>query len=98
MKFATMSLCSCALAVVSAQSPARITITLTGQSMIRSDLRATAPAAVTRIREMLTGDVIFTNLEAAIAQPGETISEGRGFLAPAEALDALTACGFNLLA
>jgi poly-gamma-glutamate synthesis protein (capsule biosynthesis protein) len=98
MKFTTITICCCALVVVSAQSPARITITMTGQSMIRSDLRATAPAAVTRIREMLNGDVIFTNLEAAIAQRGETISEGRGFLAPTEALDALTACGFNLLA
>jgi poly-gamma-glutamate synthesis protein (capsule biosynthesis protein) len=86
------------LVVVSAQSADRITITLTGQSMIRSDLRATAPAAVTRIQGMLKGDVIFTNLEASIAQRGETIAEGRGFLAPAEALDALTACGFNLLA
>jgi poly-gamma-glutamate capsule biosynthesis protein CapA/YwtB (metallophosphatase superfamily) len=75
-----------------------MTITLTGQSMIRSDLRATAPVAVTRIQGMLKGDIVFTNLEASIAQPGETIAEGRGFLAPAEALDALTACGFNLLA
>jgi poly-gamma-glutamate capsule biosynthesis protein CapA/YwtB (metallophosphatase superfamily) len=98
MKLLTVSAFCCALVVVSAQSADRMTITLTGQSMIRSDLRATAPAAVTRIRGMLKGDIVFTNLEASIAQPGETIAEGRGFLAPAEALDALTACGFNLLA
>jgi poly-gamma-glutamate synthesis protein (capsule biosynthesis protein) len=98
MKLLTVSAFCCALVVVSAQSENRITITLTGQSMIRSDLRATAPAAVTRIQGMLRGDVVFTNLEASIAQRGETIAEGRGFLAPAEALDALTACGFNLLA
>src|SRR4029077_15071360 len=36
--------------------------------------------------------------EAAIAEQGETIQEGRGFLTPPEALDALTATGFNLLA
>src|SRR5262249_5369767 len=66
--------------------------------MIRSDLRATAPAAVARIKQLLAGDVIFTNLEAAVAEPGETIHEGRGFLAPPEALDALTTLGFNLLA
>src|SRR4029077_2661696 len=35
---------------------------------------------------------------AAVAEPGETIQEGRGFLTPPEALDALTAMGFNLLA
>jgi len=77
-------------------SPA-ITITLTGQSMIRSDIRATAPAAVPVIQGLLKGDVVFTNLEAAIAEKGETIHEGRGFLTPPEALDALTAFGFNLL-
>jgi len=88
----------CGIAVaVSAQSTT-ITVVLTGQSMIRSDLRATKPAAVSVIKGLLSGDVMFTNLEAAVAQPGETIQEGRGFLTPPEALDALTAMGFNLLA
>ncbi len=82
---------------LSAQSTA-ITIVLTGQSMIRSDLRATKPPAVPIIQGLLRGDVIFTNLEGAVAEPGETTQEGRGFLAPPEALDALTAMGFNLLA
>jgi len=77
--------------------PAPITITLVGQSMIRSDIRTTAPAAVPVIQGMLKGDVVFTNLEAAIAQKGETVREGRGFLTPPEALDALTTFGFNLL-
>jgi poly-gamma-glutamate synthesis protein (capsule biosynthesis protein) len=88
----------CAIAVaVSAQSTA-ITIVLAGQSMIRSDLRATKPAAVPVIKGLLNGDVIFTNLEATVALPGETTQEGRGFLTPPEALDALTSMGFNLLA
>jgi poly-gamma-glutamate capsule biosynthesis protein CapA/YwtB (metallophosphatase superfamily) len=78
------------------QSPA-ITITLTGQSMIRSDIRATAPAAVPVIQGLLKGDVVFTNLESAVAEKGETIHEGRGFLTSPEALDALAAFGFNLL-
>lgn len=82
---------------VSAQSTP-ITIVLAGQSMIRSDLRATKPAAIAPIKGLLSGDVVFTNLEAAIAQPGETIQEGRGFLTPPDALDALSAMGFNLLA
>ena len=75
-----------------------ITITLAGQSMIRSDIRATAPAAAPMIQSLLKGDVIFTNLEAAVAEKGESVHEGRGFLTPPEALDALTAFGFNLLA
>jgi poly-gamma-glutamate synthesis protein (capsule biosynthesis protein) len=88
----------CAIAVaVSAQSRA-ITIVLTGQSMIRSDLRTAKPAAVAVIKGLLDGDVIFTNLEAAVAEPGETTQEGRGFLTPPDALDALSAMGFNLLA
>ena len=88
----------CAVAAaVSAQSTA-ITIVLTGQAMIRSDLRATKPAAVSVIKGLLNGDVIFTNLEVAVALPGETVQEGRGFLTPPEALDALRTMGFNLLA
>jgi poly-gamma-glutamate capsule biosynthesis protein CapA/YwtB (metallophosphatase superfamily) len=83
----------------SAQRPqgTPITITLAGQSMIRSDIRATAPAAVPVIQGLLKGDVVFTNFEAAVAEKGETVHEGRGFLAPPEALDALTTFGFNLL-
>jgi len=75
-----------------------VTITLTGQSMLRSDLRAAAPDAVPRIRSLLRGDVVFTNFEGTIAEPGQSVTGGgRGFLAPAEALDALEALGFNLL-
>jgi len=81
---------------VSAQST--ITVVLAGQSMIRSDLRATKPTAIPAMRGLLSGDVVFTNLEAAIALPGETIQEGRGFLTPPGALDALAAAGFNLVA
>jgi len=75
-----------------------MSITLAGQSMIRSDIRATAPAAVPVITSLLKGDVGFTNLEGAIGEKGESAAEGRGFLAPPEALDALKSVGFNLLA
>ena len=97
-RFTVVFAAMCATTIaLSAQSTA-ITIVLTGQSMIRSDLRTTKPAALPAIKALLNGDVIFTNLEAAVAEPGETIQEGRGFLTPPEALDALTAMGFNLLA
>ena len=66
--------------------------------MIRSDLRETAPAETPVIQGLLKGDVVFTNFEAAVAEKGETVHEGRGFLAPPEALDALSTFGFNLLA
>jgi poly-gamma-glutamate synthesis protein (capsule biosynthesis protein) len=72
-------------------------ITLTGQSMIRSDIRETAPAAVPVIQGLLKGDVVLTNFEAAVAEKGQSVQEGRGFLAPPEALDALRTFGFNLL-
>ncbi|HZP32755.1 MAG TPA: CapA family protein [Candidatus Acidoferrales bacterium] len=75
-----------------------ITITVTGQSMMRSDMRSTAPAEVPIIQGLLKGDVIFTNLEAAVAEKGEATHEGRGFLTPPEALDALKTFGFNLVA
>src|SRR5438552_2758496 len=88
----------CAAGIAMSAQPTAITIVLTGQSMIRSDLRATKPAAGQAIKALLDGDVIFTNLEAAVALPGQTIQEGRAFLTPPEALDALTTMGFNLLA
>ena len=84
-------------AVSAAAQSHTITITLAGQSMLRSDLRETAPAEVPVIQGLLQGDVIFTNLESAVAEKGETTQEGRGFLTPPEALDALQKFGVNLL-
>jgi poly-gamma-glutamate capsule biosynthesis protein CapA/YwtB (metallophosphatase superfamily) len=82
-----------------AEEHSRLTVILTGQSMIRSDLRASAPAALERMRPLLQGgDVVFTNLEGTVAEPDESAEEGRGFLTPPQALDALQALGFNLLA
>jgi hypothetical protein len=46
--------------VLQAPSPA-ITVVLTGQSMIRSDLRSTKPAAIPIIKGLLSGEVIFTD-------------------------------------
>jgi poly-gamma-glutamate synthesis protein (capsule biosynthesis protein) len=77
---------------------APITVTLAGQSMIRSDLSTSARAQLAAMRALLGGDVVLTNLEGAIAEPGQTVHQGRGFLAPPEALDALQALGVNLLA
>jgi poly-gamma-glutamate capsule biosynthesis protein CapA/YwtB (metallophosphatase superfamily) len=81
-----------------AQSAPVITITLTGQAMIRSDVRKTDPAEVPIIQKLLKGDVRFTNFEGTVAEPGQTTHEGLGFLTPPTALDALTTFGFNLLA
>jgi poly-gamma-glutamate capsule biosynthesis protein CapA/YwtB (metallophosphatase superfamily) len=71
--------------------------TMAGQSMIRSDFRVHAPNEVTTISPLLKGDVIFTNFEATIVEKGQSLQDGR-FLSPPEALDALKALGFNLLA
>jgi poly-gamma-glutamate capsule biosynthesis protein CapA/YwtB (metallophosphatase superfamily) len=87
----------CITGVAARPQSSEITITLAGQSMIRSDIRETAPAAVPVIQGLLKGDVMFTNLEAAVAEKGETVHEGRGFLTPPEAVDALQTFGFNLL-
>jgi poly-gamma-glutamate synthesis protein (capsule biosynthesis protein) len=74
-----------------------LTITLAGQSMIRSDTRVTAPKAIPVIQGLLKGDVVFSNFEAAVAEKGQSVTEGRGFLTPPEALDAMTTFGFNML-
>jgi hypothetical protein len=68
---------ACALGAASRPQSTAITITLAGQSMIRSDIRATSPASAPVIQGLLKGDVVFTNLEAAVAEKGETVQEGR---------------------
>src|SRR5271170_945773 len=80
-----------------AQSSA-LSITLTGQSMIRSDIRAHAASAVPIITSLLKGDVVFTNFETTIVdeRKGQSHLNGR-FLSPPEALDALQSFGFNLV-
>ena len=76
---------------------ATLSITLTGQSMIRSDARVHTPDLVARTAPLLKGDVIFTNFEATVIEKEQSTQDGR-FLSPPEALDALKALGFNLLA
>jgi len=83
-------------ATVWPQSPT-LNITVTGQSMIRSDFRVHAPNEVATILPLLKGDVIFTNFEATVIEKEQSTHDGR-FLSPPEALDALQALGFNLLA
>jgi poly-gamma-glutamate capsule biosynthesis protein CapA/YwtB (metallophosphatase superfamily) len=75
-----------------------LSVTLTGQSMIRSDIRAHAPSAVPAITSLLKGDVVFTNFESTIldVRKGQSPKDGR-FLSPPEALEALKAFGFNLV-
>jgi poly-gamma-glutamate capsule biosynthesis protein CapA/YwtB (metallophosphatase superfamily) len=77
---------------------ATLSITLTGQSTIRSDVRAHAPASVPIIASLLKGDVVFTNFEATIfdARRGQSPRDG-AFLSPPEALESLKTFGFNLL-
>src|SRR5260370_14046622 len=84
------------------QSPG-LKITLAGQSMIRSDIRATAPCAWAGIGYILKGDVRFTNFEGTVAEAGQrsdTVAQQRpngGWLAPPGTLDSLQAVGFNLV-
>jgi poly-gamma-glutamate capsule biosynthesis protein CapA/YwtB (metallophosphatase superfamily) len=73
-----------------------ISITLTGQSTIRTDVRVNTPSIVSTVAPLLKGDVVFTNFEAAIVEKDQSIRDGQ-FLSPPEAIDALKALGFNLL-
>lgn len=83
--------------MASGQSPT-FTVTLTGQSMIRSDIRAHAPGEVPIIKSLLKGDVAFTNFECTIVdeKKGQSHMNGR-FVSPPEAMDALQSFGFNLV-
>jgi poly-gamma-glutamate capsule biosynthesis protein CapA/YwtB (metallophosphatase superfamily) len=80
-----------------------LTITLAGQSMIRSDVRVTAASAVPVMSSLLKGDVKFTNFEGVVAEPGQpsdSVPETRpngGWLDPPGTLGSLQALGFNLV-
>ena len=82
----------------SGAEPQTWSITLTGQSMIRSDIREHVPAAVPVIKSFLAGDVAFTNFESTVldVKKGQSPKDGR-FLSPPETLDALKSFGFNLV-
>jgi poly-gamma-glutamate capsule biosynthesis protein CapA/YwtB (metallophosphatase superfamily) len=92
-----------AMGIVVRPQPSGLTITLAGQSMIRSDLRVTASDAVAEIASLLQGDVKFTNFEAVVTEPGqpnastpETRPNG-GWLTPPGALGSLQTLGFNIV-
>src|ERR1700722_3953389 len=87
----------CVIGAASRPQSTEITITLAGQSMIRSDIRATSPATMPVLQGMFMREGVFSNLDAAIAEERETVQEGRGFLTPPEALDSLKSFGLNLL-
>jgi poly-gamma-glutamate synthesis protein (capsule biosynthesis protein) len=102
-RVATVLLIASAMAGFAPGQPPTLTVVLTGQSMIRSDIRVSAPSAVPAIASLLAGaDVTFTNFEGTVAEAGQPSQrvplQGRGFLAPPEALEALKALGFNLVA
>jgi len=92
-----------AIGIVARSQSSGLTITLAGQSMIRSDLRVTAPDAVPVMASLLKGDVKFTNFEAVVVEPGEpnaNTPETRpngGWLTPPGALGSLQTLGFNLV-
>jgi poly-gamma-glutamate synthesis protein (capsule biosynthesis protein) len=84
-----------------AAEPRKLDVVLTGQSLLQSDFRVAAPGAVAVIRPLLEGDVVFTNFETTVHEPGEPLTDldhVGGVYAPPQALDALQALGFNLLA
>lgn len=99
-----------AIAIVSAQPHADaqeaqggardISIVLTGQSLIINDIRMAGPA-FDAMTPVLDADVVFTNFETTVREPGASIAEldpMSGVYAPPEALDALQEQGFNLIA
>ncbi len=78
-------------------------VTLAGQALIKHDLRTAIPEELPALRRLFAppADVVFTNLETAIAGPfgGEPTRRTQFFHATSPAvLDCLHELGFNLLA
>ena len=86
-----------AFGAVARAQDATLSITVAGQSMIRSDLRVHNPGAVAALSPLLKADVVVTNFEATVLEKDQSPLEGR-FVSPPEAFDALMDLGFNLVA
>lgn len=75
-------------------------VKLVGQALIKHDLRKTVPASFAEAREYLSGaDVVFTNLETAVAPPGADVKprSATASITKPEVVDCLRDMGFNLL-
>lgn len=78
-----------------------LSIVLTGQSLLQSDIRVDTPAFVQSVRPLLQGDVVFTNFETVIKEKQDSLADLdplSGVYAPPGALDTIKELGFNLLA
>ena len=77
-----------------------LTVKLVGQALVKKDLRSFAPAAVEQAKEYLAADVVFTNLEVAVAPGDATVTLRSPAVTHVEpdVLDNLKEMGFNLLA
>ena len=78
-----------------------MSIVLTGQSLLQSDVRLETPRAVAAIRPLLRGDVVLTNFETTIKGQQDSLKDLdplAGVYGPPEALDVLQDMGVNLLA
>src|SRR4051794_13521026 len=65
-----------------------VSVVLTGQSLLQSDIRAQDAAAAATIRPLLTGDVVFTNFETTVKQREDSLADldpVGGVYAPPEA-------------
>lgn len=89
-----------AAASLRAAEPAPWRIVLTGQSLIRHDLRVHAPDKFRALRPLLHGrDLVFTNLETAIdVGVGKPIKDEYLHASPVAVLDCLRELGVNVLA
>src|SRR5260221_14749356 len=64
-RLAVLFVVVCAMSAAVWPQSTVITITLAGQSMIRSDMRETVPTAVPGVQGLLKGGGMLTNLEGA---------------------------------
>lgn len=80
---------------------ANLSVVLTGQALIQSDVRKGWPDAVDTIRPLLSADVVFTNFESMVLESGGSMDDlpphNMGHYGPPEMLDVLTDMGFNLI-
>ena len=99
-RFTAVLFLATALAAAAQSDRGDLRVLLVGQALVKKDLRPVVPESVAQAKTYLAGaDVVFTNLETAIAPvgfAGKPRSETAVYGSP-DVLDCLKAMGFNLL-
>ena len=94
--YAVLLMACGSMAFAAEQGP--LTLTLTGQTKIRGDIRVDTPEKIPVVKDLLKGgDAVFTNFEVTVYDPAKGQNPVRGYVSPPSSMEAVHSLGVNLL-